>query len=110
MAISAEAFFLAYAEWQIKVYVNPENIYGEWGVFSELIKTHEEEIINADFFDSISGNSNPNVLQFSCLILKKISLCCTSFEEVAMDFAVISSYSERYFIRALEFLNFFHGY
>ncbi|WP_019229966.1 hypothetical protein [Sedimentibacter sp. B4] len=76
--------------------------HGAWEQFSELITAHEAEITNARF-DSFFGGSGPNVVRY-CYLLLKISLGCTSFEEVAIGFATMSSYSERDFIRALRYL------
>lgn len=76
--------------------------HGVWEQFSELIKAHEAAITNAHF-DSFFGGSSPNVVRCCCLLLK-ISLGCTSFEEVAIGFATMSSYSERDFISALSYL------
>lgn len=73
-----------------------------WEQFSELITAHEAEITNARF-DSFFGGSSPNVVR-CCYLLLKISLGCTSFEEVAIGFATMSSYSERDFISALSYL------
>lgn len=76
--------------------------HGAWEQFSELITAHESEITNAHF-DSFFGGSSPNVVR-CCYLLLKISLGCTSFEEVAIGFATMSSYSERDFISALSYL------
>ncbi|MDD4699081.1 MAG: hypothetical protein PHV07_02335 [Oscillospiraceae bacterium] len=76
--------------------------HGAWEQFSELITAHEAEITNARF-NSFFGGSSPNVVR-CCYLLLKISLGCTSFEEVAIGFATMSSYSERDFISALSYL------
>lgn len=84
---------------------NTYHAHGAWKQFSELITAHEEEITNAHF-DSLIGRSSPNVLLY-CYLLLKISLGCTSFEEVAIGFAKMSSYSERDFISALNYLGYY---
>ena len=76
--------------------------HGAWGQFSELITAHEVEITNARF-DSLLGRSSPNLVR-CCYHLLKISLGCTSFEDIAIDFATMSSYSKRDFISALCYL------
>lgn len=77
--------------------------HGVWEQFAQLIMAHEAEITNARF-DSFIDGSNPNVIRCGYLLLK-ISLGCTSFEEVAIGFATMSSYSERDFIRSLRCLS-----
>lgn len=77
--------------------------HGVWEQFSELITAHEVEITNARF-DSFLGSSSPNGVR-CCYLLLKISLGCTSFEEVAIGFATMFSYSERDFISALSYLD-----
>ena len=77
--------------------------YGAWEQFSELIMTHEAEIRNVRF-NSFFGGSSPNVIQ-CCYLLLKISLGSTSFEEVAIGFATMSSYSECDFISTLIYLS-----
>ena len=76
-----------------------------WEDFSEQIRTHEANITNARF-DPLFGESSPNVLR-SCYLLLKISLDCVSFEEIAIGFAIMAGYSERDFISALKYLDYY---
>ena len=59
-----------------------------WKDFSEQIRAHEANIINARF-DSLFDEGSPNVLR-CCYLLLKISLNCSSFEEVAIGFAMMA--------------------
>lgn len=77
--------------------------HGAWEQFAQIIMVHEAKITNARFNSFIEGSS-PNVIR-CCYLLLKISLGCTSFEEVAIGFATMSSYSERDFIRSLSYLD-----
>ena len=77
--------------------------YSAWAQFAELIIAHESDITNARFDDLFSGSS-PNAVK-CCYLLLKISLSCTSFEEVAIGFATMSSYPERDLISVLNYLS-----
>ena len=80
---------------------NPAN--SVWKQFSVQIKAREAEITNGRF-DPLLGRDSPNVI-YCCYLLLKISLCCASFDEVAIGFATISSFSERDLINALRHLS-----